>query len=136
MCCGLRYNFHIKAMFGSSLPPVVCRRVHVFTSSCLWEGSCLIYVIFVCLRIVVSNTYCVVFMLCFSSSCLLYPMLPVSLDCPFLIAPSAFSNLYFIKHFIIRKSYFRITFLSLFSSFFSFFSFFAFFLFSLLLVLY
>ena len=39
-----------------SLPPVVCRRAHVlfmlcvfvFTSSCLWEGSCLIYVICVC----------------------------------------------------------------------------------------
>ena len=27
--------------------------------------------------------------------CLLYPVLPVSLDCPFLIAPSIFSNVYF-----------------------------------------
>ena len=47
-------------LFGSSLPPVVCRRVHVlfmlvvfvwfvFTPSCLQEGSCLIYVICVCL---------------------------------------------------------------------------------------
>jgi hypothetical protein len=28
----------------SYLLPAVCRRVHVlFTSSCLWEGSCLIY---------------------------------------------------------------------------------------------
>ena len=46
-------------LFGSSLPPVVCRKVHVlftlcvfvllvFTSSCLKEGSCLIYVICVC----------------------------------------------------------------------------------------
>ena len=67
----------IYVMFGSSLLPVVCRRVHVlftlclvrlyfqlfvggfmsylryvwfvFTSSCLQEGSCLIYVICVCL---------------------------------------------------------------------------------------
>jgi len=31
----------------------------------------LIYVICVCLRIVVSNTYCVVFLLCLSSSCVL-----------------------------------------------------------------
>jgi hypothetical protein len=30
---------------------------------------CLVYVICVCLRMVVSNTYCVVFLLCFSSSC-------------------------------------------------------------------
>jgi hypothetical protein len=41
----------------------------VFTSSCLWEGSCLIYIICVCLRIVVSNTYCVEFLFCLSSSC-------------------------------------------------------------------
>ena len=64
----------IYVMFGSSLPPVVCQRAHVlyslfsvrmylqllvgglmsylryvlfvFTSSCLWEGSCLMYVMF------------------------------------------------------------------------------------------
>ena len=52
----LRY----MCLFGLSLPPVVCRRAHVlftlyvfvwfvFTSSCLLEGSCLIYVICVCL---------------------------------------------------------------------------------------
>ena len=28
--------------------------------------------------------------------CLVYPMLPVSLDCPFLIAPSIFSNVYLL----------------------------------------
>ena len=96
----------------------------ILTSSFLWEGSCLIYVICVSLRIVVSNTYCVVFffvlctlcyqflcvVLCFSSSCvpyvasfsvlcfvfrrLVYPMLPVSLDCPILIAPLIFSDFY------------------------------------------
>ena len=53
----------------------------VFTSSCL---SCLIYVICVCLRILVSNTDCVVF--CFSSSCVLYVASFSGLsifDCPF-----------------------------------------------------
>ena len=42
-----------------------------FTSRCLQEGSCLIYVIFVfvCDCIVMSNTYCVEFLFCFSSSC-------------------------------------------------------------------
>jgi hypothetical protein len=44
-----------------------------------------------CLCIVVFNTYCVVFLFCFSSS-----MLPVSLDCPFVIAPSLFSNVYIL----------------------------------------
>jgi hypothetical protein len=55
-----------------------------------WIAS---YVICVCLRIVVSNTYCVVFLFCLSSSCVPYPMLPVSIYCPFLIAPSVFSCL-------------------------------------------
>ena len=73
--CSLR--FPQKTMFGSSLPPVVCRSVHVlFTLFC------------VCLHIVVSNTYCVVFffvlcILCCQFLCvflrLVYPMLPVSL---------------------------------------------------------
>ena len=37
----------------------------VFTSSCLLKGSCLIYVICVCLCIVVYKTYCVVFFVLF-----------------------------------------------------------------------
>jgi hypothetical protein len=57
----------------------------IFPSSCLQEGSCLIYGICVYLRIMVSMHI----VLCFSLS-----MLPVSLDCPFLIVPSAFSNIY------------------------------------------
>ena len=47
----------------------------------------------VCLRIVVSNANCVVLLFCLSSSCVLFP---VSLDCPFLIAPSVFSTVYII----------------------------------------
>jgi len=57
-------------------------------------GSCHIYVICVYLRMV-SNTYFVVF-LCFVCLRPVYPVLPVSLDCPFLIAPSVFSTLTFI----------------------------------------
>ena len=38
-CCDVRYDFYIKTMFGSSLSPVVCRRVHilftVFVRLCL-----------------------------------------------------------------------------------------------------
>ena len=33
--------------------------------------------------------------LCCVFLCFVYPMLPVSLDCPFSIAPSVFSNIYF-----------------------------------------
>ena len=50
----------------------------------------------ICLRKVMSNTYCVVFFVLFVTGlCLVYPMLPVSLDCSFLVAPSVFSNIYF-----------------------------------------
>jgi hypothetical protein len=48
----------------------------------------------VCLRIVLSNTYCLVFVLfCFFLR-LVPLMLLVSLDCPFLIATSVFSSVY------------------------------------------
>jgi len=41
-----------------------------------------------------------VFLFCF----FVYPMLPVSLDCPFCIAPSVFSNVYLnLFFFIVRK---------------------------------
>jgi hypothetical protein len=64
----------------------------VFISSCFKKGACLIYVISVCLLIVVSNTYCVfvcLFVIIFYIVC---PILPVSLDCPSFIAPSALST--------------------------------------------
>ena len=36
-----------------------------FAFSVLWECLCFFYIIFVCLHIVASNTYCVVFLFCF-----------------------------------------------------------------------
>ena len=56
-----------------------------------FQSSYFMYVISACLRIGVSNTYCVVFLFCLSSSC----MLPVSLDCSFLIAPWVFPYVHF-----------------------------------------
>jgi len=47
-CCDVRYDFHIKTMFGSSLCPVVCRRVHI------------LFTLFVRMPIVGYNTHCVV----------------------------------------------------------------------------
>jgi hypothetical protein len=39
-CCDVRYDFRIKMMFCSFLPPVVCRRAHVlftlFVFVCTW----------------------------------------------------------------------------------------------------
>ena len=41
---------------------------------------------------------------CFVCLCPVYPMLPVSLDYPFVIAPSVFSNLYiFVSHIVANK---------------------------------
>ena len=63
------------------------------------EWSCLTYVICVCLRILV-------FLVCLSSPCLrfVYQMLPVSLDCPFLIDCSVFSNDYLLDFLPIKMS--------------------------------
>ena len=61
LCCNVSYNFCIKTMFGSSLPPVFCRRAHVLFT----------LFVFVC-SIMVPNSYCVVILFCFSSSCVIY----------------------------------------------------------------
>ena len=63
----------------------------VFTSRCLWEDTCLIYIICVSLRVLVSSTYCVVFLLSFSSSCVPY-VASFSRFILFLIVLSVFSN--------------------------------------------
>ena len=99
-CCDVRYDFRIKTMFGSSLTAVICRRVHVlftlFVFVCVqW---CLTHIVlcsnFVCLRLVYPmlpvSLCCVVFVFVL---CTL--MLSVSLECPFVIVPSVFSNVYF-----------------------------------------
>ena len=72
-------------MFGSSLPPVVYRRTDVLFT----------LFVFVC-RIEVSNIvlcFCIlfVFVLCF-----VCPVLPVSLDCANLTAPSVLFNVYLL----------------------------------------
>ena len=78
-CCDVRYDFRIKTMFGSSLPPVVCRRAHVLFT----------LFVFACVK------WCPMhIVLCFVFLRLVWPMLRVSLDRPFLIAPLVFSNFY------------------------------------------
>ena len=81
----ISYLFYLY-LFGSSLPPVVCRRSHIlftlfvfvcfiFTSSCLQEVSCLIYVICVCLvrfylQLFVGGLICYLCYLCLFGSSL------------------------------------------------------------------
>ena len=78
LCCDDRYDFRIRTMFDSSLPPVVCRKDHV------------LFTLFV--FVMYSG---VQHILCYVFPRLVYPMLLVSLDCPFLMAPSVFSNGFF-----------------------------------------
>ena len=37
-CCDVRDDFHIKTMFGFSLPPVVCSRTHVLLTLFVYSG--------------------------------------------------------------------------------------------------
>jgi hypothetical protein len=73
--------FRIQTMFGSSIHSVVCRRAYVlftlFVFVCTWW--CPPHIV-LCLRVVFRR--------------LVYSMLPVSLDCPFLITSSVSSNVY------------------------------------------
>ena len=81
-CCDVRYYFRMKTLFGSSLPPVVCRRAHVlftlFVFACVWwcPAHIVLCFCFVCVRVV-------------------YPMLQVFLCCPFYLPP--LYSLTFIK---------------------------------------
>ena len=89
--CPLRF-LH-KIMFVSSLPPLVCRRARVlftFVSSLL-PLVCVSYLRFLCLfaHSGVQYILCCVFALFF-----VVLLLPVSLDCDLLIAPSVFSDVY------------------------------------------
>ena len=54
---------------------------------CFWWSLCYSSLLF-------SFLCCVFCFICLYVLCLVYPILPVSLDCPFLICPSLFSNVY------------------------------------------
>ena len=79
-CCDVRYDLLIKAMFGSSLPPVVCMMTHVLFT----------FIVFVC------ALYCSTHIgLCILFGCLCPDyLLPVSVDDPYFIVPLIFSDVY------------------------------------------
>ena len=89
LCCDIRFDFRIKTMFDSSSPPVICRRDYV------------LYTLFVfgCAQWCPTH---IVLCFCFVFHRLLYPMLPVSLNCPFFIAPLAFFSVYLNPPFFIQ----------------------------------
>jgi len=78
LCYDFHYDVRIKTMFGSSLPPVICKRAHVLFTLFAYSG--------------VQNILCCIFVFFLR---VVYPMLLVSLDCRFLIDPSVLSNIYF-----------------------------------------
>jgi hypothetical protein len=113
-CCDVHYDFRIKTMYDLSLPPVVagllsymfcyicvCLCTVVSNTCCValcFSSSCVPYVVLPCVFLLfffVLCTLCCV-ALCFSFVFLrlVYPMLPVALDCPLLVAPLVFSNIY------------------------------------------
>ena len=61
LCCDICYDFPHLTIFGSSLPPVVCRRVHVLFTFC----------VFACAQWCPMHT---VLCFCFVFLCLVYPM--------------------------------------------------------------
>ena len=73
-CCHVQYDDRMKTMFGSSLATVVCRRAHV------------LFMLFVFVSVLWYPTH-IALSFCFVFLHLVYSMLQVSLDCPFLIAP-------------------------------------------------
>ena len=72
--------------------------IHLYPQ--LLPGGLMSYLRYLCLFTYsgVQHILCCVFALFFFR--LMYPMLPVSLDCPFLIAPLVFSNVNFNKYLI------------------------------------
>ena len=73
---------NLLTMFGSSLPPVVCRKAHVIFT----------LFVFVCVKWYPSRF---VFLFCLSSFC--NPILPVSLDCSFWL-PLRYSLMFIYTH--------------------------------------
>jgi hypothetical protein len=66
----------------------------VFTSSCCSRRAHVLFTLFVLDCVKWCPTY-IVLCFCFVFLRLVYPMLSVSLDCPFLVAPLVFFNVYF-----------------------------------------
>jgi hypothetical protein len=79
-CCDVLYDFAYKRC---SIHPVVCWRAHVLvTLLCLLAHSGVQHILFCVFALFIFDLY------------LVYTMLPVSLDCPFVIVPSVFSSVY------------------------------------------
>jgi hypothetical protein len=61
-CCDVRYDFCTKTMFGSSLPPVVCKMAYVFFTLCLFVYSGVQHILFCVFVFFVLSTLCCQFL--------------------------------------------------------------------------
>ena len=87
-------------LFTLSLPPVVCRRTHILFTLSLPQVVCRRAHISSTLLMFVCVQWCsphIVLFFMFVFLRLVYPMLSVSLEFPFSIAPSVFSDVYLIN---------------------------------------
>ena len=93
------YDFRIKTMFGSSLPPFACRRTPVLFTVFVFFAYCGVQHVLWCpARIVVSNTSCVVFSFLFFFVLYVTSYSGLSnLDCPFGILLHLFTILLFLS---------------------------------------
>ena len=92
-CCGVQHIL-CCVVFICFCFVFCCCFVCLRLLSCVWccRTHIIVFFAFV-LCMVVANTYCVVF-ICYVCLRLVCIMLPVSLDCPFVISPLVFSNVY------------------------------------------
>jgi len=92
---------------STSLPLVVCRRLIsclrylcLFTHCCVQHILCCVFTLFffiwciICCQFLWTVPFGLPLQCCLTFIYLVYHILPVSLDCPFLIAPSVLSNVY------------------------------------------
>jgi hypothetical protein len=68
LCCSLFFMLSYYVSLRSEFHVMMSVTISAY-KRCLYEDSCLIYISCVCIHIVLSNTYCVVFLLCLSSFC-------------------------------------------------------------------
>ena len=84
----------IKTVFSVTISAKKLCSVRLYLQ--LFVGGLMFYLSYLCLfaHSGVQHILCSVFVLFVFVLCLVYPMLPVSLECPFLIAPLVLSNVY------------------------------------------
>jgi hypothetical protein len=97
--CDVHYDFHVKTMFGSSLPSVVCRRAHVlfmlFVFVC--ASWCPRHIMFVCFVCFVLCTLCCQFLW------IVHFWLPLQYSLMFINKPSSWKSLWQLSKEFLKK---------------------------------